>query len=184
MLIFVLLDQIIQHKSAGRISRSFVNTLHRLSRRISRYSTTLNKMQLLHLLLPLGGLATRASTAPLKPRAPTCVDGVMIVAARGSDGSWMDVDATNPNYASIGGMQKIADEIIAAVGQGSFLSAVPYPASGDFSEYGTSLGHGIDATQSIIKDYVDQCKGTVKPRVVVRFPDRASYSMLTHTRRK
>jgi hypothetical protein len=91
----------------------------------------------------------------------------MIVTARGSDGSWMNVDQTNPNYADIGDTQQIADQIIAGVGDGSFLSAVPYPTSGDFSQYSTSLGHGIDATQSIIKNYVDQCKATVNPRVVV-----------------
>ena len=77
----------------------------------------------------LAALTTQAWTAPLRARAPKCVDGVYIVAARGSDVSWTDPDTTNPNYADIGGMQSIADEIVSKVGQGSYLDAVPYPAS-------------------------------------------------------
>ena len=124
-------------------------------------------MILLPRVIALATLATHDWTAPIFPRAANCVDGVFIVAARGSDSSWTDPNTTDPDYASIGGMQTIADQIISAVGKGSYLSAVPYPASSDFTQYSTSRGHGIDAAQSMIRNYVDQCKSTVTPRVVV-----------------
>ena len=91
----------------------------------------------------------------------------MIVAARGSDPNLTNPDTTDPDYGSIDGLQNITEQVAEPVGKGSFEKAVPYPASSDFTHYGTSIGHGIDAAQHIIRDYVDRCKSRVHPKLIV-----------------
>ena len=53
-----------------------------------------------------------------------CVEGVLVVAARGSDYYWTNPTQLNPNYTHIGGMQDLGDEIAQAVGKGSYVRAV------------------------------------------------------------
>ena len=95
-----------------------------------------------------------------------CVDGVFVLAARGSDANFHSPNEVNPAYAELGGLQPVADAVIAAAGAGSFLKAVPYPAT--LNKYSTSLGHGIDAAQALLQQYIDSCcEARLHPRIVL-----------------
>ena len=90
------------------------------------------------------------------------MDGVLVVAVRGSDSSWVRSGRTDPDYTDIGDLQPIAEAVMGQIIHNSRLSAVPYPAT--LFDYLTSLGNGIDAFQSLITSYVDSCSN---PRLVV-----------------
>ena len=71
----------------------------------------------------LAGLAWSASILEERVDYP-CVEGVLVLAARGSDHEWTNATQPNPNYTHIGGMQDLGDEITQVVGKGSYLMAV------------------------------------------------------------
>lgn len=109
--------------------------------------------------------AQQCLTSAHTPRSPKCVPGVFVLAARGSDETYHMPNVVNPAYADIGGLRNIANQIITAVGKGSYLEAVPYPAT--LNEYNVSLSHGIDAAQCMIRRYVDRCSGQIDPKMVL-----------------
>ena len=113
----------------------------------------------------IAALACYALAAPLETRGQNCVKGVMVVAARGSDPDWTNPAENDPAYADLGTLGDIATAVTKAVGHGSFVNPVPYPATTD--GYDQSMGTGIDTAQGMIRDYVDACKDKVNPKIVV-----------------
>ena len=87
----------------------------------------------------------------------------MVLAARGSDPSWNDSTKVDPNYMDLK-VQSVADHVVASVGQGSFVQALPYPATKNL--YPVSVNYGVEAAQSIIRDYVNGCDSDMA-RVVI-----------------
>ena len=71
----------------------------------------------------LAGLARSVPVIVARDDYP-CVEGVLVVAARGSEHYWTNPTQLNPNYTHIGGMQDLGDEIAQAVGKGSHFRAV------------------------------------------------------------
>ena len=117
------------------------------------------------LLFALFALATTTSAQADDDQSSNCVQGVFVVAARGSDPNWHDPTKTDPAYKDIDGLRDIGQSVINDVGKGSHLQALPYPASLD--NYPVSVGNGIDAARKIIHNYVDNCSKKVDPKIVL-----------------
>ena len=128
-------------------------------------TASLFEMYTLRVISALVVLASVALAAPTADQSQNCVQGVLIVATRGSDPKWTDYNTTNPSYADIRGLNTIAQDVITTVGKGSYLKAVPYPAT--LNNNAISLVHGIDAAKDIVRNYVDACAKKVTPKIVL-----------------
>lgn len=115
------------------------------------------------LILSLGVLAALANA--IGPRQVDCVSGVYVVAARATD-----VNGTG--YQDPGTLGAVADAVTEHV-KNSRTQAVDYPATPDFTHYNESVTIGVDATQSMIRNYVDSC-GPKSPIVVLGYSQGAN----------
>ena len=116
-------------------------------------------------LLALSALAPFTLAQTTAAQGQDCVQGVLVVAARGSDPNWHDATKTDPDYAQLGELRNIANGVVNEVKMGSRVRAVPYPATTD--DYPTSVSHGVAAVKGIIRDYVDGCSKKVDPKIVL-----------------
>lgn len=93
----------------------------------------------------LAGLAWSASIVETRAYYP-CVEGVLVLTARGSDHEWTNATELNPDYKHIGGMQDLGDEIAQTVGKDHTLGRYVSSNGGKFNQspvFADSNGLGV-----------------------------------------
>ncbi|KAK4499732.1 hypothetical protein PRZ48_007918 [Zasmidium cellare] len=129
-------------------------------------------------LLALAALAvsTLAIDCPGSDTAGTpCTSGVFVLSARGTDESSNAPFQNGPNYTDQQGQQDVATALVNKAG--GYCRSLPYAASPGLLYFVSaptrrfndiaSINYGIKQGQSIIKEYVNRCKSTVNPRVIL-----------------
>ncbi|KAF2168723.1 carbohydrate esterase family 5 protein [Zasmidium cellare ATCC 36951] len=118
-------------------------------------------------ILALATLATStlAVDCPGADTAGTpCTDGVFVLSARGTDLNFNLPFQNGPNYTEQQGQQDVATALVDKAG--GYCRSLPY-ASSPYLLYFPSINYGIKQGQSTIREYVDRCKSTVNPRIVL-----------------